>query len=284
MYFPKFWAQGHWEGPGADGSRIRGSAWGWSDDSLEDAARLGEQRAQRAAFARSVKGYDAQVNRYPYASTPLREVILRKIGTSIVSRNAYGCEVLNTEDIVFVDVDLPEVKASGGGLFSALFGKKKAPDPKLEMEREKIALLENFSRAQAGLCFRVYRTAKGLRYLLTSKTLPPDNEVVQNLFAAVVCDENYRNLCNLQKSFRARLTPKPWRANCAVPPHRYPFQSQSEMGAMEQWITEYRNASSSFATCKFLQAVGGSRIDPVVEDVLREHDAMTCAMSELPLA
>ena len=45
--------------------------------------------------------------------------------TAAITRNSYGCLVLNTAQIMFVDVDAPEPKSSGGGFFAGLFGKEK---------------------------------------------------------------------------------------------------------------------------------------------------------------
>ena len=50
---------------------------------------------------------------YAYGTRPLREEIIQEIHsragdiTGIVTRNSYGCLVLNTAEAMFVDVDLP---------------------------------------------------------------------------------------------------------------------------------------------------------------------------------
>src|SRR5579863_8511692 len=98
MYFPKFWSRG--KGQAND---VQTHAWGWSDTSLEDAALLGSTRAQRVAeaIARGDRGKG-----YLYGSNPLREPVLQELGFGVVTRNGYGCEVLNTQSVLFCDIDI----------------------------------------------------------------------------------------------------------------------------------------------------------------------------------
>jgi hypothetical protein len=103
MIFPRFWAKGSHSG------FVR---WGWSDSSLAEAAALAQEGARKVAEGFAAVGRPDR--RYGYADRPLREPVLRELRTSegelaaVVTRNSYGCLVLNTVRVMFVDVDLPE--------------------------------------------------------------------------------------------------------------------------------------------------------------------------------
>src|SRR5690349_17919529 len=121
MYFPKFWNRGSGK---ADGIQVE--AWGWSDSSEADAATSAVSRAQRVAesIARGERGKG-----YLYGTNPLREPVLEQLDFGVVSRNGYGCEVLNTKSVLFCDVDLDEKQPALVGVFSQLLGRKPAPSP-----------------------------------------------------------------------------------------------------------------------------------------------------------
>jgi len=116
MNFPKFWAKG--EADGFEG-------WGWSDVSADGAKARGVETARRVA-ARFERGeLNVPAARYGYADRPLREEVLREFrddaGTvsGVITRNSYGCLVLNTAKLMFVDVDFAPPPAVDGG-FSAV--------------------------------------------------------------------------------------------------------------------------------------------------------------------
>src|SRR5205814_5995494 len=81
-----------------------------------------------------VTGHSWQKGGY-YPDRPFREQVLQQMKTSsgdvaaVVTRNSYGCLVLNTSQIMFVDVDLPEPKVPRG-LFSRLLGKPDLTPPR----------------------------------------------------------------------------------------------------------------------------------------------------------
>ncbi len=289
MHFHAHWAKAASYGTDADGERITREVWGWSDLSPDDARLMAEQRAQQLTAPRRPDPDNA----YGYPDRPLREPVLRRLADSpalqaVISRNAYGCEVLNTDRVVFIDVDLPDLPPPASpGFFSLLFGKPKAPpaeDPRIAIEAENIALLEYWQRRHPEFSFRVYRTAAGLRYLLTSALLPPDDPLVDDAMEATGADPDYRRLCRVQKSFRARLTPKPWRCDMDNPPHRFPFTDARKTAAMAAWLTAYARAAAAHATCLALLDLGTAPVHPAVLPILDEHDRLTRAKSNLPLA
>jgi hypothetical protein len=287
MHFPSHWAKATWRGLDSDGNPIGREAWGWSDMSEDDARRHGEERARRSTDT-------ASAGCYGYPDRPLREPVLRTLadGTggvnAVITRNTYGCDVLNTDRVVFIDVDLPELPPPAKpGFLSLFFGKPKAApteDPRIAIEADKISLLENWQQRHPELSFRVYRTAAGLRYLLTSALLAPDDPLVADAMEATGADPDYCRLCRVQKSFRARLTPKPWRCGTDNPPHRFPFSGARKIAAMEKWQAAYARAAYCHATCLHLIDIGTAPVATAIQPLVLEHDRLTHAESSLPLA
>lgn len=116
---------------------------------------------------------------------------------AIITKNAYAADVLNAPNMMIVDVDLDSDTYM----------------PVLYSEDFAIKVLRAFTETYDGnLGFRAYRTAAGLRYICTSHEFNPmsseSDRIMKNLFA----DDRYRALCRFQGTYRARLTPKPWRS------------------------------------------------------------------------
>jgi hypothetical protein len=288
MHFPKFWARGTWSGPDRTGRPVSRDAWGWSDVGTDEARASGVQKARQ-----QVESFDPAhppTRRYGYPNRLLREPVLREIvagnsaNATVVTRNGYGCEVLNTDRVVFVDVDLPPA-APAAGFLQSLFGRRKAgEDTRTTVEADKIALLAGWQQKHPSAGFRVYRTAAGLRYLLTSALHAPDEPLIDALFAATGADPAYRLLCRQQKTYRARLTPKYWRCGAARPPARFPYESARQIADMEQWTAGYNQATQRHATCLFLVTIGPTVVAPDARPALVEHDRVTRAEINLPLA
>jgi len=290
MHFPKFWAKGEWRGRDAAGNPITRDAWGWSDISEADARVRGEQRARALAEAWRPGGPPPARSAYGYPDRPLREPVLRTIASdgeamAVVTRNSYGCEVLNTARAMFIDVDLPPPPTKRPGLFSTLFGGAKipadAPSPVIEA---KLALLQNWQRAHPDFAFRVYRTAGGLRYFLVSALLAPADPLAEEALARLDVDPNYQRLCRAQKTFRARLTPKHWRCGLRKPPDRFPFASAKQAGRFAAWLARYEAAAQQHAVCRHLRTIGGAPVASALAPILEEHDRATGVGSARPLA
>lgn len=283
MHFPKYWARGIWTGPDQSGRSVTRENWGWSDASVEEARAAGARRARQ-----QVESFDPAhppTQHYGYPNRMLREPVLREIASGVViSRNAHGCEILNTDRLVFVDVDLPEATRSPSFLQSLFGGRKAREDVRTAAEAGRISLLADWQQRHPHSAFRVYRTAAGLRYLLTSALHAPDEPLIDGLFESTGADPAYRLLCRQQKTFRARLTPKHWRCGAARPPHRFPYEGARQIAAMEKWIAGYNQTAQQHATCLFLMNIGPSRVAPEVKLLLAEHDRSTRAESSLPLA
>ncbi len=277
MNFAPFWARGECKGQ---------ISWRWSFRSLAEAQTLAVQAAQQMA-ERFRQGDIPQQRRGYYPNRPFREPVLQEIRNAageiaaVVTRNSYGCLVLNTARVMFVDVDLPEPKRPG--LFQRLF-RKPAPAPPGNPMDNVVAKAEQWARRHDGWGWRIYRTRAGLRLLATHALFEPETAVSDGVFEALGADPLYRQLCKAQKCFRARLTPKPWRCYADVPPCRWPWASEKEEARFKQWEVEYQSVADDYATCELIRKVGNSDVHADVQLILGLHDETTRAESKLELA
>jgi hypothetical protein len=290
MHFPKYWARGEWTGTRSSGESWHQLAWDCSDESQADAQSRADAKARRlgetAASSRS-----GRPDRYLYADRALREPVLRTLGqaegecAAVITRTAYGSEVLNTERLMFIDIDLPKPTAGGGflALVARLFGGG-AKEPVSSPSDARLATLRQWQSNNLGWAFRVYRTHSGLRCLVTSDWHDPVADPTHRVLKSLDCDSRYQQLCKIQKSFRARLTPKPWRCGCDNPPVRFPYSDPRQEAVMQQWLTGYQQASEKHATCQFLATVGNATPSSTMSSLITEHDIRTQATSGLPLA
>lgn len=278
MLIPRFWARTKGDATDPSGKKYALNVWGWSQEGVTDALGVAQRRL-REVVGRLARGESG--DEYFYGRQPLREEILRSLGEpgeateGLVTRNRYGAEVLNTARLPFVDVDSPPGGASSGGFFG--FFKKDKTDPTLVRIREACA-------RQSRSTFRVYRTCAGYRVLATDATMDPKSQATQDFLASFGSDPAFMKLCKIQGSFRARLTPKPWRMDLPLPPNQYPRGERSAQAEFEEWLKKYEQASSSFATCKFVESIGSTRPSMESRAVVEEHDRVTRADSDLPLA
>lgn len=277
MYFPKFWARGEHEGQ---------LAWRWSDSSLAEAQAFANEAAQRLAdqirhgdIPRRERGY--------YPGRPFREQTLREIRNgngellAVITRNSYGCLVLNTSRTMFVDVDLPEPKAPG--LLARLFGRPTISQP-TENESSALARLELWTQRNPDWGWRIYRTRAGLRFLATHALFDPETVASDGVFDALGADPLYRQLCKTQKCFRARLTPKPWRCGIHRKPERWPWLTPKAEKRFQAWEEKYQATFLKWATCEFVRSAGNRNVLSDLESLIKLHDEMTNAESKLPLA
>jgi hypothetical protein len=255
MHFPKFWALG-------TAGKYR--CWRSSDVSEADA----KAQADTAAATIGAR-VDAVAHwKYGYPDRAVREEVLQQsLDASgqvawAITRNAYGCEVLNTARMVFVDVDHPDA-----------------------------ALAQNLDKARRwvdkhpGFSLRAYRTRAGLRLLVTHALFAPDDPVVmKDLFPGLGTDLLYARLCKTQSSFRARLTPKPWRCGCQAPHLRWPWRDASAKERFLQWAGAYQAAAKKYATCELAAEIGPRSVHPDLAKPIALHDERSRVGSGLPLA
>ena len=255
---------------------------------------------------------------------PIREQIVARHGDVVITRNSYGALCLNTPDVLFADVDLatrPSGRAISIGVFVvvmalgfaagllawhwsaglalaiaagwavnrvALRRQQAAFDRDGGAEVRALALLEAFSAAHPDWHLRVYRTPAGLRVLAMHRTFQPDDADAALLFSALQADRLYTVMCKVQRCFRARLTPKPWRIGIDQrirPPVAAWSAEQAHLPERLHWIARYEQQSKDHAACRYLRSLGDtSCVDPETEHVRALHDAMSRADSDLPLA
>ena len=205
---------------------------------------------------------------------PICEEILHRIDASnVVTRNHYGAEVLNSENVCFLDID--PVPSFLGQLVSSHF--------RLAWEeRRLLALLERIVKAEGNedLGFRVYRTSAGFRIIADAPDLTLDSPRFESLVKRLGVDPLYVRLCHLQRCFRARLTPKPYRINLPFPSSaRFPVEDENVRREIAAWLDDYSIRSTRYAVCRLVDTVGKSFGGPIVEF----HDETTGAMSDRPL-
>lgn len=277
MLIPPHWSKATGTVNAPDGRCYALRIWGWSAGSVAEAASLARRRLAEASARIAAGALRDQA--YFYGKAPLREEIVRTVGDeAIVTRNRYGALVLNAARVPFIDVDTPASGAGSGGGFLGLFAGRKADPAAAALERLRAAC-----RRSPGTSFRIYRTAAGFRLLATDLLLDPASTQAQALLADFSADPFFVKLCKLQASFRARLTPKPWRCGCTLPPGSFPREAATQ-AAFDEWLQEYEAASRSRAACALVETLGPGRTLPEAAQIVAEHDRACRVGERLPLA
>ncbi|HKW44089.1 MAG TPA: hypothetical protein VJN22_00445 [Candidatus Eremiobacteraceae bacterium] len=284
MKLARFWSRAKVDTPAPKGPPIRVVARGWSNDSLDAAAAKAREIA--AQIGRILADGKTRPGRYPYGDRPIPEPVIREFPDgaeprAVVTRNVYGALVLNTRDLMFIDIDDAPKPLQAARLLAgvmSLFGKKSQPAP-----LDPLVAISRIA-ADSGLLIRTYKTAGGYRAIVLNATFnasSDDSAVIMRVFDA---DPLYMRLCKQQESFRARLTPKPWRIALAAPPVAFPFETPEAEARFGEWQGEYEKASARFATCRFISQDGDGTQASGFDDIISYHDAETKATSGLPLA
>lgn len=279
MHIPRIWTRAEGDVSTPDRGVLPLTAWGWGDD-LEQARRGARERLDR--LSDRVRRGEPFPRGYEYGSRPIREEILETIGSNddpraVITRNRYGAQVMNAARLLFLDVDLPEDSGEPGFL-GKLFGAKK-PD-----EAALVKLREALAKSGKG-AFRIYRTAGGFRAIATDRAFDPAGGEAKQLMEATGTDPWFVKLCLAQKSFRARLTPKPWRLGMKPPPGEFPREDPESEQRFAEWLAEYEDLSRTHATCKYLETVGkGGMVGEGDASLVELHDRVTRANESLPLA
>ena len=276
MKIPKVWVSADEQAKWPDGSTSMVRAFGWSDGDLAEARTRAVEAVKR--LAERITAGQPFPERYSYADRPVREEIIATrdltldATRAIVTRNGDGCLVLNTASVMFVDVDAPEP-----GFIARLFGKKKD-----ELPPPLTAWVEQNPRAKV----RVYRTHSGWRYLMMHDSFDPTSPKTRELLVALGSDRKYVELTRIQESFRARLSPKPWRlANTMhAPGIRFPRETSDADREMKEWLAEYEPGAEACATTRFVAELGGGRDTSDAQAIARFHDRVTKASQPLELA
>lgn len=324
MLIPRFWSRAESQATRPDGQPVRFHVWRGSRGSAAEAQALANEAVGRIAERISRGAGFPERYAYgdrPLREEVLREIPASAGGEgpdAAITRNSYGALVLNAARAFFIDVDVagaePRAEPSAspasppaqslwgivdslplpGGLraivdqFRPSAGSSPPPStpaaPADATAAAAVQRLRRFVAARPEWRVRVYRTYAGLRYLVTHAPFSPTDADVQAAMTAVGADRQYIRLCQVQKSFRARLTPKPWRIGIENPPVTFPYEGPGEESAMRNWETRYDAASAGRATCRFLEEIGGGAEHPDIAPLRALHDEHTRATSGLPLA
>lgn len=325
MIIPRFWAEARIQERSGD-RQITVRRFGWSDADQEEAQSHAQSRA-REAFDRAAAGGEI-LRREPRAAyngadgVPIREEILSRHGNTVITRNGYGAQCLNTPDVFFADIDFAAAMplrgcfvvtllmvagaavlgwakgsaqlAAGLGLLSLIAGpvliwllQKTTVRLQGGLESMAVKRVHRFAAAHPDWRIRLYRTPAGLRVLAVHRTFDPASEEVAATFAAMGTDDVYARMCLRQRCFRARVTPKPWRAGMSgrarIPGGIWPVNPEFEPQRAD-WVAEYDALSEGYAACRFLEEIGGAPAHPAALAVQDLHDSLCRAASGLPLA
>jgi hypothetical protein len=147
-----------------------------------------------------------------------------------------------------------------------------------------LAQLRAALRSHGRATFRIYRTAAGLRVIAVDREYDPAGRDAQELMKQTGTDVAFMRLCLAQRSFRARLTPKPWRCAVPVPPGQFPHLDERARARYADWVARYETACKAYATCRFLETVGKGAPRGQSEKLVELHDRMTRSGESLPLA
>jgi hypothetical protein len=258
--------------------RLRG--WGGSNTDAAEAEQAAEMRLawlkEKVLFTSGPLKASAL---YEYGSGVIREEWLQLLaGTedapeAVITRNRYGAPVLNARSLAMIDIDLPEHATRGLAFW------KKPPDP----AQEAMAKLRAWQQANPRASLRVYRTPAGLRVLRIDQEVPVESPEAERLLQELGNDRLYAALCKRQQCFRARLGPKPWRADLELPPGRFPREGALQ-GRFEEWLARYALSSATFAACRYLETIGDAPIAGTLRRLVDFHDETSGALTERPLA
>src|SRR3954447_10800391 len=119
MIVPQFWAEGRAHAR-RDGPAVTVRRFGWSDASPADAQANADARAAEA-LERILSGepLGRWERKVPYNGAdglPIREEIVARHGDTIITRNSYGARCLNSPNVLFADVDFPDLSFPVGCL------------------------------------------------------------------------------------------------------------------------------------------------------------------------
>lgn len=257
---------------------------------------------------------------------PIREEIVQEWPSLdvVVTRNGYGVLCLNTTRAMFVDVDRPVSRILGVGCGGALAGATagglvgtlllhwnvvasvlggafvvwglthglaralERHDPRM---RNPVAWAIGRARAwcESRPAWRIaaYETPAGARLLPLHAPFDAAEESTFEFMHFVRADPLYERMCRLQRCFRARVSPKPWRAG--VQEHfraggTWPVRDTQKLARRARWLEGYERASRGYASCRFVEDVGSGKPDPDIEGIRSLHDEMSRARSDSDLA
>jgi hypothetical protein len=245
------------------GKRLFRSGVGISMVSAADARAIAEEQARRAlddllaGRSGALGGYAYLANRRAEA---LVDILRGPAGESArITVNGYGAIVMNATAALFADVDTDDL----------------GPQPRTELPPASLSIV---LKGRPEVTMRAYRTRAGWRYLCTNGTFDPASEDTRAFLTELGADAKYVLLCRAQRSFRARLTPKPWRAGQRTLPV-FPARAIAR-----EDLQRHVDRTWKYATARFVERVGPDETLPELRDLIEYHDRWTQALSTKPLA
>lgn len=325
MIVPSYWAESRLQHK-TRRAQVTVRRFGWSDTSEAEARQMADARV-REAYDRILAGERLRRRelKAPYNGAeglPIREEVVSRQGETVISRNLYGALCLNTPDVLFADIDFAtdvpgrlvagvvlgllllalvlgitqHSRALGFGipLLTTFFGYGAAVGiyrlwlaARGGVEAIALRRVRRFLSAHPDWGLRLYRTPAGFRLLAMHRTFDPGEPAVTECFRALGTDPVYVRMCQLQRCFRARCTPKPWRIGIAAHlrprPGVWPITAE-RLPERRAWIERYERASAGYASCRFVEAAGSAIIHPSARAVQELHDRLCHAGSSYPLA
>ena len=286
MRIGRYWARSQMHAIDPRGEAHHRSFLRASFESEADAQRIADQAAQqlKSQIERGTEPKDW----YLYADRTRAEPLIEEIRSEYNQRigaltvNAYGACILNTERVVFIDIDTPQPSPRPRGLLKRLFSKPEPIDAEDPAEHV-LTKLEAYCQSAPARGARVYKTAAGLRVLLTGEQLDPCAEQTHDLFHDLGADPQYATLCRVQSCFRARLTPKPSRMRIGWPPEKIRAGSEST-DSLRDWETAYHDECTAYAVCRLIVQIGPDTTDPDIALAQSIHDEHCAVSAQLPLA
>jgi len=325
MLIPDYWAETTLKQKFA-GKQFTVRRFGWSEQTQEEARRNADGRAEDA-MARLIAGEKLERSEPKIAynganGLPIREQVLSRHDSAVITRNIYGARCLNTPDVLFADIDfnnspmpgyVAQVVAvfvlagvaigkfiSGWGLaialmFAALFIghgvahllfrlKQRVKGTHSQQARRRI---DGFLLKHPDWRVRLYQTPAGMRLLAMHRTFDPAEPEVAEFFREIEADPIYVRMCMNQHCFRARVSPKPWRIgikqHLKPRPGVWPI-NPARLPDREKWVNEYERKSEKFASCRFIADLGNDQVDANAEKVRVLHDQLCKSDSQMPLA
>lgn len=246
-------------------------AFGGSNISLADAQQKAVEKLELVQKIVSSANYrEREAYETAYEADIVEEIIEEIDEKNIVTRNRYGVLVLNSEEVMFIDVDTFRKPFWNPGR-----GRAKNPKELMLKDIERAAGRARYN----GWGFRIYETFKGYRIIVTNQSFPPRSKEAKRLMRAFHADYKYRQFCLQQNCYRARLTPKPHRIKQRRTRIIFPNRTDAQEKDHLAWVKDYEYRSDRYSTCRLVATIGEVATSPVID----YHDKVSRAMRDYAL-
>lgn len=284
MRIPKYWSRQN-VSQVINGKLFEITCAGWSYQDLTEAKTKAFEIAERV-FRAIQEG--RRKEHYLYSDRPIREEIVSEFNdgdiVAVVTRTGYGSLVLNTDSVMFIDMDNPKIPWFENFKFQLkkMFGLS-ANSPLKQWNQKMKEDIQGVCERN-GLKIRLYSTFKGLRGVVLNKTFKAGFPESESILKELRSDYLYIRLCRAQDCFRARLTPKPFRCGYRLPRLKFPFDTREQEAEHQKWVAGYDAIIAGYSTCKYVGEFGSGASIPGIGKIIELHDKMTKTNQDLALA